>query len=313
MLDLPIYYFWLMAVITGVIGILSLLTWCLLRSILTRSMREDMKNNKSIVIKSKKDGKDEVNKVLTEKSRKTKTLQNVLRLLGPIMIASYIVALISMFVYAGFASYAKKYGAYDAFEKVETINTIRNLPNTSFIDQSNKVPTGDDRLGIIIVFYKYNCPDCIKTHDMILEALQQFPDAQVYFVSSRSEVGKQLVAEFGVQEVPSAVYIREPDLEHTVESFGPYTFWYKDFFQRKSNGDAVVDAEGHNMYQVDDFILLLTLQQETNQLITQQQYYIEHPEEAPTYPDETGYDNYDDIANGYNGNTEQTTEGSSGQ
>ena len=296
MFNIPIYYFWLVAIITATIGVLALLTWTLLKSVYTRSMKMDMKKNKSVVIKSKKKGEDAPQEeTLTEKSKKTKTLQLCLRILSPIMVISYTVALACIITYCGFYTMAKKYGAYDDFTKVETIKTISNMPNTSFVDQSNQLPTGDARLGCIIVFYKYNCPDCIAVHDMVLETLHRFPNAEVYFVSTRSEIGKQLVAEFGIEEVPSAVYIRKPDLEHTVESFGPFTFWYRDFFQRKPNGDAIVDENGNNTYQSDDFELLLTLQQETNDQIYWQQYYIDHPDEQPTYAPGWGdwdYENY---------------------
>ena len=282
MFNIPIYYYWLIAIITGVVGVVLLLTWCLLKSIYARSMRTDLENNKSIVIQSNKESDDgNTEKILTEKSKKTKTLQMVLRILNPLLISAYVIALICIFTYAGASAYAKRYGAYDAFDKIETINTIRNLPNTSFIDQSRLVPNGDERLGVILIFYKYNCPDCIETHDMILESLSNYPDAEVYFVSSRSEIGKELVTEYEIQEVPSALYIRIPPEGFTVEDYGPLATLYRDFYERKPDGTALTDENGHNVYTTEGFDFLLMYQQEIVNQMELEQYYQEHPEERP--------------------------------
>lgn len=282
MFNMPIYNIWITAVIFVGIGLVSLILWLIFRKRYVTSMEYDRENNKSVTLQvpDKEDKTKMTTKTLTKKSPKTIRLQWVLRVINALMGVAYVVAIFLIITYSWAYSTAKKYGAYDAFERVETLNTVMDLKNVSYIDQSNDVPDGDARLGCILIFYRYNCSDCRNTHDMILETIAKYPNSTVYFVSTRTEKGKALVAEYNIQEVPSAIYIRKPDNEHDVASFGPYTIFpiYEsdyDFFEKKPNGDAVVDSEGNNVYTTERLDTILRLQQETEDIIANQNQKIE--------------------------------------
>lgn len=228
-------------------------------------MRSDLENNETVCVDTlDKNGKPKVQQY-TRKSAKATKLQWVLRILNAINIVSCAVALISLVLYAWAFTTAKKYGAYDAFEQVESLRSVGDLKNTSYIEQSKQV-TENPPLGSVIIFYKYNCPDCVKVHDMIMNVLAEEPDAEVYFVSSRSEIGKILIQKYDIQEVPYAIYVKEPNLNHNVEEFGDHPIFGYDFYKME-DGLYVYDENGDKAYTAERLKTLIGLQKETRELI----------------------------------------------
>ncbi len=119
--------------------------------------------------------------------------------------------LFSISVY--FSHKAIKYGAFGNFEEVETISSVLKNTDKGFIESDN-IP--EDLHGSIIIYFKYGCPDCSGIHDALLQAVASHPDNKIYFVSSRSEFGKELLKTYGVDAVPSGIYIpkNSTDLYH---------------------------------------------------------------------------------------------------
>lgn len=117
----------------------------------------------------------------------------------------YLVAIICMFIYAYYENRAIKYGAFGDFTQTETISSITNKTNAGFIDQSDILP--DNITGCILIYYKYGCPDCMAIHDELVSTLANVNTSKVFFVSTRSEKGLQLLKKYPVDEIPSAVYI----------------------------------------------------------------------------------------------------------
>lgn len=111
-----------------------------------------------------------------------------------------------------FSAQAKIKGAYGDFEKEETIASIYEAMAYGFTDESNDLP--ENLNGSIIVYFKYGCKDCYKIHNEIESMLTD--SAGIYFVSTKSNRGEELLENYPVPEVPAAVYILNTpsDLEY---------------------------------------------------------------------------------------------------
>ena len=77
----------------------------------------------------------------------------------------------------------------------------------------------EDTKGVIIIFVKYGCPDCLGIESTIRDFASH---DNVYIIHSTSAVGQELIARYNITDVPSAVYIRINDynggLEYTQKS-----------------------------------------------------------------------------------------------
>ena len=59
-----------------------------------------------------------------------------------------------------------------------------------------------------IMYYKFSCNDCLETYDDFQEFLKDNdPGVPIYYIASKSEIGKKLLGKYGIAEVPGLVYI----------------------------------------------------------------------------------------------------------
>ena len=125
----------------------------------------------------------------------------------------FILSISMIMIYSNYNSLALKYGAYGNGQKLQTINEIYDCTILrGFVDQSETLP--DNIRGKLIIFYKYGCPDCREIHNEIITCLQENDVInETYFVSTRSEIGAELIKTYPVKEVPTGIYIREKDSE----------------------------------------------------------------------------------------------------
>lgn len=117
----------------------------------------------------------------------------------------FTISLLSIIAYSVIFAKAKKYGAYGDFYKKNSIAEIDYNIKNGFIDQSDEVP--DDPKGCVIIFFKWGCTDCLNIHDELLEKLTEYDLFKTYFVSSKSDRGQELLAEYPMDSVPSGIYI----------------------------------------------------------------------------------------------------------
>lgn len=103
-----------------------------------------------------------------------------------------------------FRSVAIKHGAWGDFEKKETFYSVIVNSKNGFVESAD-IP--EDLRGSIIIYFKYGCPDCNGIHDELLQAIKDHPESRIYYVSTRSETGKKILARYHIDAVPSAVYI----------------------------------------------------------------------------------------------------------
>lgn len=95
---------------------------------------------------------------------------------------------------------AKKHGMFqDDMTWSKMIDCIDNSPI------EDELP--DNLANSIILYFKFGCADCEATYN---QQLTTFGDLDnVYWVSTRSEQGKQLMKKYPIKEVPTGVYITD--------------------------------------------------------------------------------------------------------
>lgn len=95
---------------------------------------------------------------------------------------------------------AVKHGAYTDDMTVKTMyDGIKYSPIES------KLP--DNLEGCIVLYYRFDCPDCHAVYNDLSAAVKD--KDSIYWVSTRSEQGKALLAQYPVNEVPSGIYFRK--------------------------------------------------------------------------------------------------------
>lgn len=85
---------------------------------------------------------------------------------------------------------------------------------TSSLTPTNPDEVPDDLSGTIVVFYRVGCPDCEAVQTDLVNAIDsaQAQGHEIYVVSSRSALGRSLLAKYTLSEVPGAIYIStDPD------------------------------------------------------------------------------------------------------
>lgn len=192
MLNMPICNFIIISIILAISCFISI----------ALAMGYTQKLNKIEMVNAEN---DEVKITVFKQNNNTKSLKNAINAFKIIALISSVLSLITMMVFMYYNDKAIKYGAYDDFYKKQSINIITNNVEKGFVDQSNLLP--DDLKGCIIIYFKYGCIDCEKIHDDLLTHLENVDTSKIYFVSTRSEKGKQILSQYPVNAVPSGVYI----------------------------------------------------------------------------------------------------------
>lgn len=89
--------------------------------------------------------------------------------------------------------------------------------------------------GAIIIYYRFDCPDCRNTHDEIMNMIKDVPN--VYFVCSRSVQGVTLMETYPVEKVPSGIYVRS----YTYN--GALSYTKKILYTSDESGNAIFIPE----------------------------------------------------------------------
>lgn len=99
---------------------------------------------------------------------------------------------------------------------METYNTniseaaegIKNTPRSA-----SKLP--DDTTGSIIIVYKFDCNECKAIYKDLKTTLKD--NNNVYWIASTTELGKEIVEEYGITDVPSGIYVRHNNFNGNVK------------------------------------------------------------------------------------------------
>lgn len=96
---------------------------------------------------------------------------------------------------------AYQHGMYQSNLKIKDIQeSINNSPMQS------KLPK--DLKNNLIIYYKFGCPDCESIYNELSKTLE---NTQVYWISVKSDTGKDLLDKYPVSDVPAGLYITNND------------------------------------------------------------------------------------------------------
>ena len=114
----------------------------------------------------------------------------------------------------------------------KTITSVMNSPS-----EDNLPENKDELKGCIIIYYKFGCPDCEDIYTDLKNALNGHD--KIYWVSTESTQGKELLKEYPVSDVPTGVYIRK-------NSYSSALKFTKKCLYTKTDGKTVLDTKGLN-------------------------------------------------------------------
>lgn len=102
----------------------------------------------------------------------------------------------------------------------------------------------EDLSNTLVVYYRYDCPDCHAVLQDVKQVLVQYP---VSYICSRSDQGQTLLEQYPVSYVPTIVYITE----------NPAVYYSFPLATSRSDSEVVLNQSGLDQ--------LLTLYQRHNQ------------------------------------------------
>lgn len=156
----------------------------------------------------------------------TKQIRKITMIFGPIAAISIMV--IAMLIFLETSLMAR--GA-----------TLKEANNTYIADgilQLKHTPSeyeGDVEPGDILVLRKYGCQDCLDIYDD-LEKYAEKHDLKIKYVSTTSKIGRDIIKNNNIEDVPSIVYVLQKDN-------GKNNIMHAVIFKSTKEGKARLDTE----------------------------------------------------------------------
>ena len=119
--------------------------------------------------------------------------------------------------------------------------TLEEANNTYISDgilQLRHAPSeyeGDVEPGDILVLRKYGCQDCLDIYDD-LEKYAEKHDLKIKYVSTTSKIGRDIIKNNNIEDVPSIVYVLQKDN-------GKNNIMHAVIFKSTKEGKARLDTE----------------------------------------------------------------------
>lgn len=119
--------------------------------------------------------------------------------------------------------------------------TLKEANNTRISDgilQLKHTPSeydGDAQPGDILVLRKYGCQDCLDIYDD-LEKYAEKHDLKIKYVSTTSKIGRDIIKNNNIEDVPSIVYVLQKDN-------GKNNIMHAVIFKSTKEGKAKLDTE----------------------------------------------------------------------
>lgn len=119
--------------------------------------------------------------------------------------------------------------------------TLREANNTYISDgilQLKHAPSeyeGDVEPGDILILRKYGCQDCLDIYDD-LEKYAEKHDLKIKYVSTTSKIGRDIIKNNNIEDVPSIVYVLQKDN-------GKNNIMHAVIFKSTKEGKARLDTE----------------------------------------------------------------------
>ena len=177
-----------------------------------------------------------INKLKKDDSIEAPKLREILRARAIILIFISVIAVTSITIqidsFISLTSTIKtaiSHGLTSDIEKMSMAD-LKDLINNS--PKESKLP--DDIEGVIIIYYRFDCPDCRAIYNDLASAVANTDN--VYWISSRSETGKSLLDKYPVDEVPTGIYIRHDTYN------GNVTFTKYELATTDENENTILDT-----------------------------------------------------------------------
>lgn len=154
------------------------------------------------------------------KAKKTKII------FGAIAITSFIVIAMLIFLEASLIA------------RGATLKEANNTYISDGILQLKHAPSeyeGDVEPGDILVLRKYGCQDCLDIYDD-LEKYAEKHDLKIKYVSTTSKIGRDIIKNNNIEDVPSIVYVLQKDN-------GKNNIMHAVIFKSTKEGKAKLDTE----------------------------------------------------------------------
>ena len=119
--------------------------------------------------------------------------------------------------------------------------TLKEANNTYISDgilQLRHAPSeyeGDVEPGDILVLRKYGCQDCLDIYDDLKKYAEKH-DLKIKYVSTTSKIGRDIIKNNNIEDVPSIVYVLQKDN-------GKNNIMHAVIFKSTKEGKAKLDTE----------------------------------------------------------------------
>lgn len=123
----------------------------------------------------------------------------------------------------------------EALRKFSVIRTVKAINNSPIATKKDI-----DLPGNIIIYYRFGCKDCEAVYDELNERIEQ--NNNIYWVCTRSKLGKRLLQKYVVEEVPSGIIIQE---NNCYTQYILYNTIYVEP-EREDDDYTIIDEEAFN-------------------------------------------------------------------
>ncbi len=89
-------------------------------------------------------------------------------------------------------------------------NSLKTLiTNNKLLPDESNIRAEDLKAGDVVIYLRYDCKDCHRTWPDLKQALSQNKASdEVYIVYTRTKLGKQVLKQYPITDVPSGIYIK---------------------------------------------------------------------------------------------------------
>lgn len=172
---------------------------------------------------------------------KKKDIRKSIKRTTGIIIAFLFVGNLAFGIWANtFIRTAERHGMYD------TSNTV-----TEVMEYIGKTPIEDtlpdDLTDTLIIYYRFDCEDCHNVYDDLVKEVARFEEKtgdKIYWVSTRSDQGKQLRETYSVASVPSFMYIKDPD--------APMPYYLEPVYYKEGDGTQFYPVAWDKILEIRD-------------------------------------------------------------
>lgn len=130
---------------------------------------------------------------------------------------------------------ALRHGAdFEALTKLNTVRIVKAIINSPVACSRNDI----DKEGNIILYYRFGCKDCEAVFEELDKIVKE--NSCIYWVATRSQMGKCLLEKYLVSDVPSGVVIQEDD------DYTQYVLYQENSVDEESSCDIILDRDAFN-------------------------------------------------------------------